>query len=385
MNMRSGKKLVIFVAGFLFSLSMAFTTYINSSFLTEYVDRLTLGIIYTAASLVSILIMFRMPRLLNRFGARRFSLYASILASGTFFILALTPHKALAIGAFIANTVAINFLIASLDIFVEDFSKNHNIGRFRGLYLSIINIAWVLSQVLSGSIITKSSFSGIYMLSALFMILTTFIFSFFLHEFKDPKYIQTPVLRIIRNFIKNHDIGRIYLLNFILKFFFAWMGIYTPLYLNQVIGFGWDKIGLIFAIMLTPFVFLSYPLGRLSDKYGEKSFLIFGFLCASITVFMIPQIKAPLFIYWAGILFLSRIGAATIEVMTESYFFKVESEENADAISFFRNTHPLSYLIAPILASAVLFFTPGFQYIFIALTIVMLIGLYISLRLRDIK
>ena len=385
MSIQSGKKLVIFLAGFLFSLSMAFTTYINSSFLSEYVDKLTLGVLYTSASLVSILIMFRMPNMLNRFGARKFSLYASILACVSYFTLAIASHKSIAILAFIGNTLAINFLIASLDIFVEDFSKNRNVGKFRGLYLSVINIAWVLSQVLSGSIISKSSFSGIYMLSALFMLLTVFVFSFFLHEFKDPKYIQIPILRTVKNFIKNKDIGRIYILNFLLKFFFAWMGIYTPLYLNQVLGFGWDKIGLMFAIMLTPFVFLSYPLGRLSDKYGEKSFLMFGFLCASIAVFIIPQIKETIFLYWAGILFLSRIGAATIEVMTESYFFKVENEENADAISFFRNTQPLSYLLAPVCASAVLFFTPGFEYIFTTLACIMLLGVYISLRLRDVK
>ncbi len=385
MSKSTGKRLVIFLAGFLFSLSLAFTTYINSSYLSQYVDKITLGAVYTVASLISILVMFYMPNLLNRTGARLFSLYASVAGMVTFFILSLSPGKIIALSAFTINTLAINFLIASLDIFVEDFSQNKNVGKLRGLYLSIINIAWVLSQILSGSIIDKSSFNGIYMLSALFMLLVTFIFSFFLHDFKDPKYTQVPILKTIGTFIHNKDIGRIYLLNFILKFFFAWMGIYTPIYLSQVMGFNWGEIGMIFAIMLTPFVFLSYPLGRLSDTHGEKKLLILGFLFSIVAVFIIPEIHQPLFILWAGVLFLSRIGAATIEVMTESYFFKIENEENADAISFFRNTQPLSYLIAPLCASAILFFTPGFEYIFTALSVVLLLGLFISLRLRDIK
>ena len=35
----------------------------------------------------------------------------------------------------------------------------------------IINLAWVFAQILSGSIIAKSSFQGIYLFSALFLML----------------------------------------------------------------------------------------------------------------------------------------------------------------------------------------------------------------------
>jgi MFS family permease len=88
---------------------------------------------------------------------------------------------------------------------------------------------------------------------------------------------------------------------------------------------------------------------------------------------------------WAIILFGTRAGAATIEVMSESYFFKKISEENADAIAFFRNNYPLAYVIAPLLATPILLFVPYFKYIFYILGAIVLCGLFIALRLKDIK
>ena len=58
------------------------------------------------------------------------------------------------------------------------------------------------------------------------------------------------------------------------------MIIYTTLYLHDTMKFSWQSIGSIYAFMLLPFVLLSlsYPLGRLSDKIGEKKILIIGFI-----------------------------------------------------------------------------------------------------------
>jgi MFS family permease len=163
------------------------------------------------------------------------------------------------------------------------------------------------------------------------------------------------------------------------------MVIYTPIYLNQTLGFTWDKIGLIFTIMLTPFVLLTYPLGELSDKIGEKKMLLIGYVIASISTLSIPFIKSTDFWVWALVLFTTRVGAATIEIMTESYFFKRESEKDADAISFFRNTNPLSFVIGPLIALPIIYFLPSFSYLFYILGAILMGGILITIRLKDIK
>jgi MFS family permease len=217
------------------------------------------------------------------------------------------------------------------------------------------------------------------------MILVAFIFIIFLHDFRDPKYKEVPILKTLRLFARNKHLSKIYVINFILKFFYAWMIIYTPIYLHQYVGFSWSQIGIIFSIMLLPFIILDFPLGKLSDRIGEKKMLIVGFSIISLFTMAIPLFHQPLLWLWAGILFLTRIGAATIEVMSETYFFKSVDEEHADTISFFRNTMSLSFVIAPLVAIPVLLFVPSFEYLFFILGGIMLAGLLISLRLRDVK
>ena len=78
-------------------------------------------------------------------------------------------------------------------------------------------------------------------------------------------------------------------------------------------------------------------------------------------------------------------GAATIGVMSDSYFFKVVTKENADAISFYRNTYPLSYIIAPLVAIPTLLWVSSFKYLFFVLVAVLLLGLFTSLRLKDVR
>ena len=376
---------IIYLVGFLLSIPVALTSYINSSFLEIYVGKNYVGLIYVIASIITIWSLLKIPKILTRLGNRLTTIIFCLLVFLSFIFLALGKGSFIIIPAFIISFIFINLTFVSLDIFIEDFSKKTSIGTFRGIYLTIINFAWVIAQLVSGSIIDKSSFLGIYLFSAGFMILVLLIFILFLHNFKDPEYKKVPISKTIGTFMQNRNLSGIYFINLILKFFYAWMVIYTPIYLHEYMNFSWDKIGIIFSIMLIPFILLEFPLGKLSDKTGEKKKLIGGFLIIIIFTLLIPFIKESAFWTWALVLFTTRIGAATIEVMSESYFFKEVSERNADEIDFFRNTTAISYIIAPILAVPILFFTPSFKYLFFVLGAVLLIGLFNVLRLKDVK
>lgn len=376
---------IIYLAGFLFSLPIALVSYINSSFLENQIDKNYVGIIYVIASVIAILGLLKMPKILNKLGNRLTIIVFCLFIFSSLILLALGNNKFTVISAFIIYFVSINFVVASLDIFIEDFSKNYPIGKLRGLYLTIMSSAWVVAQIISGLIISKSSFGGIYFLSASFIVLVLLIFIFFLRDFKDPDYKKISILKTIKTFIKNKHLSKIYLSHLILQFFFAWMIIYSPIYLHEHIGFSWDKIGVIFGIMLLPFVILDFPLGKLSDKIGEKKMLLIGFLIMSLSVLIIPFITQPIIWIWALILFITRVGAATIETMNESYFFKIVKEENAEEVSFFRNAPSLSYIIAPLLATPILLLTPSFKYLFFILSAILLVGFFISLRIKDVK
>ena len=378
-------RIIIFLVGFLFTIPLAITSYINSSFLETFLNKYYIGIVYIVASIIAIIGLLEMPRILNRLGNRFTTLLFSFTGFISLLALALGTKGYIIIPAIVVYFISTDMIIASLDIFIEDFSKSGNVGKFRGLYLMVINFSWIVAQTISGSIIAKSSFQGIYLFSAGFLFLTSIIFIFFLNDFKDPKYTKVPILKTLKVFIKNKSLSKIYSINLILKFFFAWMVIYTPIYLHEYIGFNWENIGLIFTIMLIPYVLIDYPLGRLSDKIGEKKLLLIGFLITIVFTLIMPLISLPIVWLWALILFGTRVGASVVEVMAESYFFKEVSERNPDEISFFRNTYPLSFVIAPLVAIPVLLLIPSFKYLFFVLGAITLLGLLITLRLKDKK
>lgn len=382
--MKNNRK-VLYIAGFLFSINIALTSYVSSSFLNVFINEKYLGIIYAISAIFTIWGLFEIPKMMTKYGNTNTSIFSSVLSFISLVFLSFGNNAYVIVPAFIIYFITSNFLIMNFDIFIEELSPSKNIGKSRGLYLLVINGAWVLAQLVSGSIIAKSSYQGIFLFSASLIILTTGMFIVFFQKFKDPLYKKISILKNIRFFIKQKDISRIYLLNFLLKFFFAWMVIYTPIYLHEYMLFSWDKMGIIFTIMLLPFVILDYPMGKLSDKIGEKKMLILSFTICAIFVLIIPFIQNKSLFIWAGILFFTRVGAAIIEIMSESYFFKAISVDNSEAISFFRNTGPMSYLVAPIVATIILATTPSFKYIFYVLTPIMLLGTLISLRLKDIK
>jgi len=162
------------------------------------------------------------------------------------------------------------------------------------------------------------------------------------------------------------------------------MLVYTPIYLHNYIGFGWGQIGVIFTIMLSPFVILSLPIGILIDKYHikEKTFLYVGFVIMSLSTILISGITVKSIALWSLVLFTTRFGSAIIGTTSEIYFFTHIKEEEAYILGIFRDMRPVSFIVAPLVATAVFFFLP-FNYIFIVLGIIIWAGFYYIAKLKN--
>jgi len=375
---------ILYATTFLFSIHMALTSYINSSFLGNFINTKFVGLIYTITSTLAILVLFEMPRILKRFGNYRTVLFLLFINIISLFLLSILNIKIFIIPIFIIYLSTINLIMASIDVFVEDFSAKKATGNIRGIFLTVLNSAWVITQLAMGFFASKISYSGLYAISFFFMIIVFFVVQLKLKKFEDPIYKKIPIKETIAKILQNKHVGKIYASNFLLQFFYVWMVIYTPIYLNQNMGFEWSKIGIIFTIMLLPFVILQLPLGRLSDKIGEKKLLKLGFLLIIIATISLAFINSKNILIWGIILFATRVGASIIEVMNESYFFKQITARNADIISFFHNASPTAYIIAPLIATPFLIFYP-FKFIFIFLGLIMTLGLYFSFTIKDTK
>jgi len=368
----------IYVLSFLFSLHIALSAYVNSTFLLKIISEKYVGILYTVASLLTLFLLTKSVNILKHFGNRKFIL-CSLLVNMVSLVGLIVSKNPYIIGAsFIAFTSTNTLVILSIDIFIEHFGDPKTIGKTRGLYLMIVNLAWMLSPLITAFLITKEGgFISIYILSFIATIIMTLGLVFSIRKFEDKTYIKTPFLETYRYLKDNHHMLAITVINFILQFFLASMVIYMPIYLYEHMGFGWSQIGIIFTIMLAPFVIFGLPIGILIDKYHieKKIFLYAGILIMSVSALFIPFITTASVALWAIILFMTRTGASIVETTSEIYLFSHIKEEETYLLSIFRDMMPVAYIIAPLVGILIFIFLP-FKFLFAILGIIVLAGLY---------
>lgn len=364
----------------------ALPTYINSSFLYTYLNKETIGLVYTAASLLALFVLSQTTKLLKRFGNTKLYFTLISLHAIGLLILAVRPMAAVALAVFCIGLVAVRLRNFSHDIFLERYSDDEETGGIRGAFLTIVNLAWLVSPLITGELIGDTeAYWRVFIACAASLVPVACIAFFKLRKFKDPEYETVPFKETL-GFIKNNKDLRInFFVQIILSFFYSWMVVYTPLYLHEVIGFEWNTLGIIFTVMLLPFVLLDTPLGWLADKkLGEKEIMVVGFFIAAIAVGSLAFVTTPAVWVWAGLLFMTRAGAAMIELSSEAFFFKHIDGKRSALVSTFRMTSPLAYVIGPLVASVFLSFFE-FNMLFPVLGLITLSGVFLALRLKDTR
>lgn len=374
----------MYILSFLFTLHISLSAYVNSSFLVKFISEKYVGLLYTVASIVTLLLLAKSAGILKYIGNRKFVIWLLLINMSSLLgmILSVDPYMiALSFIGFSTTNVLTFFCI---DIFIEHFSNPETVGKTRGIYLTITSLAWMMSPLITGILITKGGgYGAIYVIAFITTLIMTIGLLLSVNNFKDKKYTKTPFMQTYRYLKTNSHMLAITLINFILQFFFVWMIIYTPIYLHEHIGFNWDQIGVIFTIMLAPFVIFGLPVGILIDKYHVKkrTLLYIGFIIMSISTLMIAKIGSMNIALWALVLFMTRVGASIIEITSEIYFFTHVREEDAYLLGVFRDMMPVAYIIAPLIGSLIFIFLP-FKYLFVILSIFVLTGIYYITHLK---
>jgi len=360
--------------------------YINSSFLSQFISEEAVGLMYIIGSLASIAALIAIPIILRHFGNYITLIIFTILEMLILFGMAFIRETTIIVPLFVAHWVVFQMMFINMDVFFESSQKKEtDTGIKRGIVMTIINSALITSILLVGFILKDNQFWKIYMTSAAILIPFLFIIFIGFRKFKDPIYENLKILNTVKKVRANGAIRNIFISQFFLKFFYSWMVVYMPIYLHEYVGFDWPKISIIFTIMLLPFILFEIPAGKMADKWwGEKEMLSVGFIITALFTMVIPFISIPSFIIWTAVLFMTRVGASIVEISTESYFFKHVQGDDADIISFFRMARPFAYIAGPITAIIALYFLP-FQYIFLVLGIIMLLGIKYSSSLKDTR
>lgn len=357
----------------MYSIHLALTMYINSSFLQTYFSESITGLLFSASALITIAGLVIVPQMLKKFGEKRVltvGMFINMLCLTGLALSNITPLIAILFMSYFSLN---SLLLFSIDVAIKNVSTQANIGTMRGIFLSMKHLALMGAPLLAGALISNYGFHSVYGLAAVMLVIVILNFMR-IQKVSNVVYEDQPILRTIKILRGSKNMLKIFSANFLLQFFYAWMIIYIPIHLVNTIGMSWDKIGGLISIMLAAFVVCSYPLGNIADKKGvPKPILVLGFLIMATSVFAIPFVTTSNFSTWAIILFSTRVGAAAVEVMTEAYFFKHTSPRDISTMSLFRNTHPLAYVLGPLVATIIISFT-SHSFIFFILSFLLVIG-----------
>jgi MFS family permease len=375
---------IVLTTGLLASLSTSLISYINSSFLETFLPKNWVGIVFSVAYAVTFLVIQNYALIIRKFKNHNVALIVFALEIVALLTLAANVHWFISLLAFILLVVCYNVIVINYDIFIEQLSTHQNEGRIRGLFWTASNLGFLLGPLMTGVLSAKYGFSAAYLIAGLLLIPVWLMIAFSYKKAKAVKYKKHMHLyKTVARVHRNPNLRGIFLIAMMLYLFYSWMVIYTPIHLLEI-GFTWEQIGVIFTVMLVPFVLIEYPAGWLADKYlGETEMLTLGFgiMGSAVTLLLFTSS------FWGVmlVLFLSRIGASLVEIMRDVYFYKKVDEDDLDLIDLFRNMRSVAYVFGPILASVLLAFNFGMYGVFIVLSLLMFAAMFVPITIKDTK
>ncbi|MES3005166.1 MAG: MFS transporter [Patescibacteria group bacterium] len=375
----------LFFSNIFLAFHYSLIVYVNSSLLNNFFDAAQISSLYIVGSIVTTIILLNASKLLERIGLYKFTLYTLIFELISIVGL-FVSNSAFLIGVhFLIHHIFISVLYFNMDIYIEKIAPDKEfVGSIRATYLTISNLTIIVAPTIVSFLIIQKYYGYVYMLSAILIVPVFLLLSKF-KKIEAGKVKHVNMRETLTEYLCNKNLYNIFIANFLLQLFYAYMIVYMPIYLSNYIGFSWSEIGIIFTIMLLPFILFELPLGEMEDStFGEKEFLIIGLIIMGLSTIFISFITAKIFWIWATVLFITRIGASFVEISSETYFFKKIKPDQTNLVSFFRASRPLSFVIAPILATITFELLP-FQYIFMILGTILIIGTKWAIAIEDTK
>lgn len=377
---------VVYASNIFLSFHYYFIIYVNSSFLSQFFTDSQVSTLYIIASLLNLILLLNISKILNKIGNYKIITYSIIIEGLAILGLAITNTAFLVGLYFVIHQIIVPIILFNLDVFLESESTDETkTGGIRGTYLTLANITLVISPSIVGLILVNNVYHRVYAVSLLFLIPLYLCIKKYFSAYIDAPVSHIKVRETIRTYLATPNLSRIFATHLALQLFYAFMIIYTPVYLSKYIGFSWSEIGIMFTIMLLPFALFELPIGKLADKkYGEKEILTIGLVIMGLSTLVMSFVSVKSFILWTVLLFITRTGASFVEITSDSFFFKQVNTANTDEISIYRTTRPLAFIIAPLIATLAFQFIP-YHYIFLIVGIIVILATHWSLALKDTR
>lgn len=369
----------LFGIAFLYTIQSAALSFFASPYLIQLgLKQNEVGILFAAASVCGIALLSAFPVLIRACGARCMFVCGSSTLSVSLFWLAFEPHTMLALLLLLVALLSSLLLWSVFDIGLEYTTKNENeTGRTRSLFLSTVNVGFVAIPSVAGFLVASGGFSTLFIFSGLSMLLCA-LYGLYAFPYVPPQpHARVRIGDMIDVLATQPNVRRVFSAQFLLQAFYAFMVIYMPIMLVDVYGLSLQEMSIVFSVAMIAFLVVEPPVGYISDTWlGEKEIMILGFVILIGTTAALPLLAEASVLAWALLMFATRVGAASIEMTTESYFFKHVDSSNVVQVSAYRMLSAGARIIVPLLGVCFLTFIPiTYMPIALALCIAVIAGI----------
>lgn len=383
-HINEGKIRLITYMALMLGFAQSLLIYVESSYFKLSLGSENVSPFYFIAYLIALVFLLNMHKIIRKIGKSTTFFFVFFVQIFSVTLLTMATPSYIGIGLLMLYIIASYLAIVLLDIILESFSEDKKSGRIRGFHLMMTNVGFILGPLISTNILERFDYFGLFFV-AMLINMGIFVTGLIGLRGGNSRFGGNLTVRdLVKKIFINKDLMRIYWISFALEFFYALMVLYTPLYLLDL-GMSWGEIGIIFTFMLIPFTVFGYPIGIVADKWlGEKEMIIGALLLVSISTISLYFIDSNSLIVWSTALFATRVGAAMIETLRDSYFYKRIDARDMDLISFFRTARSTATLFSAAFTSILLVFMP-LKVIFIFVGGCVLFALYPALTLVDNK
>ncbi len=378
---------VTYMLTILYALHYGIPLYATSSYLHQYFNSSMVSLLYMLGSLGSLWASISVAKYIKKYHTYSFTFALVILEIIFTYLFGVTEHPYFLGLFFIVHFVLQMLLYICLNVFIESFSKHAETGSIRGLFLVLLNLGILISPLIGGTILGRTSFETLYTISALILIPFLFFLKKYFNHIQEPAYHSINMLEALKKAWRNKNLREILVAALVLECFYAVMIIYSPIYLSTLGIPLAVYLSYILPIVIAPLVVLPYELGLLADKkFGEKELLIGGLLILAVTTFLCVLVTSPDPRIWVFLLLISRIGAACVETMAFTYYFKKVGPEDASLTALFTNTKSVATVLVGATGVAIApFLIDRPQIMFIVLGAVLLWTVSYVMPLKDTR
>lgn len=322
-------------------------------------DETYVGYYYSGLAVISLAVSLLSSILLRR--------YSKILLTKIILGILSVIFIALTFASNIWNFAAIDIIRVTcmtlffimLAIFVRDFASEKEVALAEGRFFLFTNIGWVIGPITGGILANAYGTEASFIFASFcYLVLIGIFFHQHLvakhphiHHQKEVPAATGPLWNNVRDFMRNPELRRAFLVSFGMYFWWSISGIYMPLALTNL-GYSKDIVGLVFSLSVVPLILLEFHATDGARRFGVRRFLSLGFAILSIMLILFTTASPSLLV---KLMILISVGAAFIEPNKEVFFFKAVKQEDEERFyGIYNAAYPIAYIIAPTLGSLLL-------------------------------